>query len=283
MAELSLAAEPQVNNGSIATLKLKVTSSNKNVVPQLYLKLDLPAGVKLISTEPAQIGGAWGISGLQSPANQEFIAKIQVTGQPGTVVRVGAHLAGTLFQEAVPQLSRMTEIMVTAASGAEVVENETSIQPTFGSEIRYYSASGIQFGYGPWPPRVGQETVVRMFWYVRPGDVTTTNGVVTMILPSQVRWVGHQSITGGSQLKYEASSRKVTWVIGALSGQTPAILASFDIGFTPKTADRGHYVTVAKTAYFSFRTENSGQRQLTSPALKTSEIDPNSAQRGLVR
>ncbi len=269
---LTLTAPASVRSGQMIPLTLTAPTSLADLRLMKVVSVTLPKHVTRVSTEPSIDGTTWTIESNTVEA-KTLIMRVTTSLPAGTRLRFSATLAWGVGEARLVQVTRTTDVLITATSGEEVVNGPSTTAVTFAAELRYTGASGVQFGYGPLPPIVGQETVYRAFLYVRPGSADGHGATVTMSLPAGTRWIGHSSLTGGSRVVWNSSARTITWQIGELAANVAPLMASFDLGLTPKTTQRGSVVTMTGPAKLTYQSDRDGLQSSTAAALTTASVD----------
>jgi hypothetical protein len=106
---------------------------------------------------------------------------------------------------------------------------------------RYFSREGDQLGRGPLPPVVGETTTYWAFVPLRNTYNDLENVVVTATVAPRVEWTGETSVTLGQPLRYDASSRTLTWNVGRVTrftgGAYPDVGLAFGLALTPQVDD----------------------------------------------
>jgi len=110
-----------------------------------------------------------------------------------------------------------------------------SAQPNFVQEAYHSYMLG---GFGPVPPKVGQETTYTIRWSIENPGEDIENARVVGILPAGVKWLNETKVNGTTQaISYNNNTRQVAWDLGKISAQTgtifPDLDAYFKISVTP--------------------------------------------------
>ncbi|MBI2037682.1 MAG: DUF11 domain-containing protein [Candidatus Magasanikbacteria bacterium] len=117
-------------------------------------------------------------------------------------------------------------------------------------EARYYTNEGDQLGRGSLPPQVGKMTKYWIFVKV----INTTNAVdnpsFSTSLPDGVEFSGKQSTTIGPQLKYNNSSRTISWSYDSLPANSQTGLY-FEVAVTPTASQIGKNIQLTNSLSFS--------------------------------
>lgn len=91
---------------------------------------------------------------------------------------------------------------------------------------------------GPWPPVPEQETTYTVLLAVSNTVNSAADAIVSMTLPSYVRFTGAVNPAGGA-LTYNNATREVSWNIGEVPAGTTARTAAFQVALLPSTSQRG--------------------------------------------
>lgn len=98
------------------------------------------------------------------------------------------------------------------------------------AEALYFSAEGEQVGRGPWPPRQGETTKIKVSWQpIVIGDVKDVR--ISGTLEQNVEWTGFVPL--GQRLSYSPGTRIVTWLP---QDDTSAV---FELAITPSERQIG--------------------------------------------
>ncbi len=130
---------------------------------------------------------------------------------------------------------------------------------------------------GPLPPRVGEKTTYTVRWQILNISNNISDAEVSAVLPNWMQWPEKISLADGS-LKYDVSSRKVTWKIGKVSAGTGVVLPvkqiAFQVALVPSSSQVGSSPELIKGAKLEARDDfTETPVSLTAPDLKTSLTD----------
>ncbi|MBI2551954.1 hypothetical protein HYW17_01470 [Candidatus Uhrbacteria bacterium] len=101
--------------------------------------------------------------------------------------------------------------------------------PYLETEALYFSKEGEQLGRGPWPPKVGEETRLKVFWRVAGAGAGV---VVGGKLGSHAEWTGFAPQAQG--LSYEPATRMVRWNVRCQMSEVKCDdSAVFEVAITP--------------------------------------------------
>ena len=107
---------------------------------------------------------------------------------------------------------------------------------------------------GPWPPKANEETTYTVMLGLRNTVNGVADGVVSMVLPSYVRFMGLTSPANNS-VSYNSATRQVRWSVGEIAAGTgygsTEKTAAFQIGFTPSVSQKGTSPVLVQEARFS--------------------------------
>jgi hypothetical protein len=155
------------------------------------------------------------------------------------------------------------------------------------TEGRYYDDQFLPVGKGPVPPEVGSTTTYQIYWYLRNNANEIKDVVVSAVIPANVVWM-NDSIVSAGNLKFDATTRTVTWSVNKVPpqvGQTiPELEARFAVQITPLASDVGSFMTLLNAtearATDTFTTESIVQSKEALTTDLTS--DPQAAGKGTV-
>lgn len=263
------------------TTTMRVVQRSGRPLDGIRVALIIPAQTTVTNDDEDFDGVIWTPGSVPTDQAVEKIVSWTTTAGRSTRLQFYATLSYQTVGEPITMVERSIETIVQRQS-VEPDEENLGTRPTIAAEARYQSATGITFGFGPNPPRVGQQTVYRLFWYVRPGSREAAEGTVSAVLPSGVSWYGRESLTGGQGMSYDAKTRRITWRIGALRSDQGPMMASFDLSIKPVTKDRGRTASLLGLTSFTTRI---GSQTVTATAalLTTANIDGGGTGTGIVR
>jgi hypothetical protein len=275
--DLRLTSNPTATSGGQFTTRVNVKNTAATDVTNVQIKLSPPTGPSVVSSNQAVTDYTWSIENIAGHQEKTW----DVTWRVPTAPRRSYRLVATALISKVGQVSRSVDVLVSAVSGEQLAKTTVLTQPAVSAELRYRGASGAQFGFGPLPPRVGEETGYRIFWYVRPGSQALTNNTVTAVLPAGVIWLGHPSVTSGSSITYNAKTRRITWLVGELSAGGNMVVGGFDVAVIPGKAMIGKSINICGAATWSYTGQ--GTSRLMTGGLKSTDVDGRAAGKGLVK
>jgi hypothetical protein len=101
-----------------------------------------------------------------------------------------------------------------------------------GSKALYFYSDGTPIGEGPYPPKVDEKTVIKVFWDLS-NDIHDMEAVeVSAILPNYVKLAGEPNATIGN-IVFDSESGKLSWQIKEMPRTIKEAHANFGIEFTP--------------------------------------------------
>ena len=152
------------------------------------------------------------------------------------------------------------------------------------AEARYNSEEGAPYGIGPLPPVVGQTTTYRIEWHLAKhiDELTAIN--VHAQLPAGVAWT-NKIVADAGELKYDDSTRTVTWTLNRLPKDVNEEEVAFDLALTPGDADANRFAKLLGETRMEATDITNGQKiSKTSPGLSTDlENDEAARGKGVVR
>ena len=173
------------------------------------------------------------------------------------------------FPTAVPGSSRDRFIKITAKFGASNVpmgtdSNEVAVssslvtrvgtQPSF-NQLAYYDDP--DFGsFGPFSPRVGQETAFSFHWQLtNPGNDAENVKIVAKLSPN-IQWANLVKATEGQVVPtFNPNTNEVTWDLGRLPYGTGIFTskyeASFQLKAKPSSTQAGNVIPLIESARFT--------------------------------
>ncbi len=163
---------------------------------------------------------------------------------------------------------------------ATKVTSKINIEP----EGRYYSDQQVPVGSGPLPPQVGQTTTYRLSWTFTNPTNEVSQVVATATLPSNVTWLGKQTVTAGSAVAFDPATREVSWRINRVPPGTGSLFAgleaTFDVSVTPVEADVGQLIILLNQTVVTARDAFTEQDLRVEKAIVTSDLPGDVAAQG---
>ena len=134
------------------------------------------------------------------------------------------------------------------------------------ANLVYYTPEGEQLGIGPWPPVVGETTLVRIVLNVTTNIHSVKNLQFKAKLPTKITWVGKSAVNLGQAIFYDNASGLIIWSLDNLDINQKA-QASFEIEFTPKKDDLRHKIKLLENLKVS------GVDKVTGQGISTTKND----------
>jgi len=167
-----------------------------------------------------------------------------------------------------------------AAQLSTKVTTKLNVEP----EGRYYSDEQIPVGTGPLPPQVGQTTTYRLSWTLTNPTNEVSQVVATATLPSNVTWLGKQTVTAGTAVAFDPVTREVSWRINRVPPGTGSLFASlvatFDVSVTPVATDIGQLIILLNQTVVTARDAFTEQDLRVEKAIVTSDLPGDVAAQG---
>lgn len=129
---------------------------------------------------------------------------------------------------------------------------------TVSQDARYYTSDGIQLGYGPYPEQAWNITAERVFWQIQDFTNDLSNVTIHTTLPSQVEWTDHTSVTAGTALTYDPTTRTVTWHSSNVASFSHPQGASFEVRILPNSDQVGKKINITNDTTFTARDSFTG-------------------------
>lgn len=137
------------------------------------------------------------------------------------------------------EVNLLSSISETVQDDEQNSENESNsdLSLEVKSNAYFYDPQGDQLGVGPWPPVVGIQTNVWIFWEASNSDENLKDFKMSARLPKGVIYTDNKSLLAGT-LHYNRFSRRIVWTVDEIK-EGEAYRASFEVGVIPKTNDAG--------------------------------------------
>ncbi|MFA6131760.1 MAG: hypothetical protein WC702_01665 [Patescibacteria group bacterium] len=125
----------------------------------------------------------------------------------------------------------------------------------FHSSGRYATERGDQLGRGPLPPIVGEETKYWIFWNISGTTNEINNLSITGELPANVAFTGRQTVSTGSAVTYDETTKTVSWktskITPSFSPSAKIIGAAFEVAIIPSENQVGTSPTLISNVLLS--------------------------------
>ena len=150
---------------------------------------------------------------------------------------------------------------------------------------RYFASADSPVGSGPLPPQVGKKTTYQIVWTVTTGEEGLKDLKLTSTLPSYVVWEGQdEEVSGGGQVNFNSSSKKISWDIKQLVAHQQSSVA-FMVSITPSDSQINQFMVLTNATNFTAKKEIGGGTINNIISLITSELpgDPLASGKGRVQ
>lgn len=188
------------------------------------------------------------------------------------------HLVLPIQGEISPSLADSFEI-IASSSGQQALIRSTPLtislnsEAKFSAEMRYYSENGAPLGNGPLPPTVSETTTYIAFWRIENRLHDLENVEVKAVLPPNVQF-DNQIGSDLGDIRFDASTRTVTWTIPYLPKDLTRLEARFAVKITPTSDQVGKFVKLLSGT--SFRATDSTTKAILQRATDTLDSElPN--------
>ena len=134
----------------------------------------------------------------------------------------------------------------------------------------YYTVGGDQLGLGPLPPVVGETTSYWVFLEASALGGTIQELVAKATLTENAHWTGRTSALAGSAPDFDPLSREVSWRVGSLKTDQPAIVG-FEVALTPTPDQVNSAAVILQAVQIKGRDLRSG----VTLKAETTDVDTN--------
>lgn len=242
------------NNGTYKiesqTLELSFTNGVVDVSASAKLNGISQKDGKLIITKKEHTALAEGRpgSGDSINLNLKLLSTFNLDGQENTNLEITPAMVGVL--------SNVPNQQFTVTDGTVSIPLATELN--WQAAARYYTDDGEQLGRGPLPPRIGQTT---RYWVLF--DVYNTTNLVSGLnfvahLPPGVTFTGKQSVTLGTKLNYDETTRTVSWSYAQMPANSQTGLY-FEVSVTPTANQAGQNIKLIQDASFTAKDDVVGK------------------------
>jgi len=274
--ELTVSAPKTTAVGKNITTTILLVSTSDETVGESVVNVSASPGYTIVSSNPSLNRGRFVLSSL-SPRERRTLTIVLKPTATGTV----SLTVDLLFAQARDRQQKYTTTVTGSTSTNDFLTIPSS-NTNLTAEALYTSSIGFQFGYGAFPPTVGEATTFRIFWYIRPSGDQAQSARVSATLPAGVGWIGNSSVTSGSEITYSSASRRVTWNVGSWE-RSDILTGSFDVRLTPTSSQIGTYPRLVNPATLSFLDQRGRAQSVMSGPATTRTADPRSASQGRVQ
>ena len=109
------------------------------------------------------------------------------------------------------------------------------------SKINYYDENHNQVGFGPNPPKIGQETKYRVDFNINNKYNSLSDVILTTKLSSNARYSYEYNTSNGFDLLYDEASNSIRWDIKSI-GKDDSISGSFYVYVVPQAGSAGKVI-----------------------------------------
>lgn len=264
---LEITNPPSVTQGREFIVTAELSNTGSHALANMVIDWELPEGLKIISAAPPLIDNRWRVGDLSAGDTQTMSFHAVLNG--GTLKKTAMSAAAKIVI-AERDVVQATVTRTFSVQPSTIFLDEAQLaQPNLVAEAHYYSDAGFQFGYGPLPPRVGEETVYRIFWYAQLPAGSDRTATVTSSLPPGTAWRGHPTVTHGAAVQYDAKKRTITWDIGVVDSNPTTMSASFDVAVDPGAEDIGQALLLLRPTVLVLKTAGEDRISVTVPGVTT--------------
>jgi len=154
--------------------------------------------------------------------------------------------------------AEISDLGVTTYTPAVSGSSKFNSTLTVSQAARYFTTTGEQLGYGPYPLQAWNVTAERVFWQIQDFTNDLSNVTIHTTLPSQVEWTGHTSVTEGTAMTYDPRTRTVTWHSSSVPSFSHPQGASFEVRILPNSAQVGKNINITNDTTFTARDSFTG-------------------------
>jgi hypothetical protein len=156
---------------------------------------------------------------------------------------------------------------------SDVIRLPLATQISWAVKPVYYTPDGDQLGRGPLPPEVGETTKYWIFVEIQNGINAISKNNFSAILADGVTFTGKESVTLGTQMRYDESAKTVNWSYN-LAPANGRIGLYFEVAVTPNASQIGQKLQLIKSVSFTAEDDVVGkQLSLANGALSNELLD----------
>lgn len=282
-----------VNWGEELNYKIKIKNNSHDFkISQAILKLKLNTNLVDKNSLKEDNGAVWTEDGLiwneQSKIWEDFLKELA----PAAEKEVNLSLTTinqpiNLESYSASQLQISAQAQITSSplgenfiiKSNEIITNVGNLVQ-FSAKAFYYLNENIQVGNGPIPPKVGETTTYKIYWYLNGGNSNLENMTIQAILPPDINWQGNFQVSAGD-LTFDEVSRQINWTLPELLIGDFA-QANFFISLMPTNSQVGQVVTLLNPSTLTCQTDNQAYSQTVNLLDTNLEFDPVKKGEGVV-
>jgi len=168
------------------------------------------------------------------------------------------------------------------ASSSVILQLNSNVN--IGTKALYYYTDGTPVGTGPWPPRAGQTTKLKVFWDLSNDIHELNNLSATTVLPQNINWINEKNVSTGEMI-FNDTSRALTWKINRLPDGVKEAHANFSLAFTPQTSEIGTLLKLTGNTTLTARDVSTDELITRTKSILTTalELDTNASGDGTVK
>lgn len=268
--ELTLTIDAPANEESTIPflVAVRLTNATAAAMQNIRLRVRIPDNLTLVQIDPPAAPNRQPLTWtfVELPMNKEVTMTLTVVGQ--TDVHTLATIQASVQKETATLQTAQQNVLLAPAPTVTTIAQTTADASSilrFAAEARYTSAAGVQFGYGPVPPKVGKTTGYRVFWTISQPGRLFTNVAVKATLPASADWAGNVSTTAGAGPVFDPVAHIITWQVGELAADQTNASASFDLRITPRKDDVGTTVRLLEPTRLTAKDAGQLVTRLTAP------------------
>ncbi|MBN2884900.1 hypothetical protein JXE04_03170 [Patescibacteria group bacterium] len=127
---------------------------------------------------------------------------------------------------------------------SNTIKTEINSDLLLVDKFLYFNEDNVPVGSGPLPPKVNEETKIRVYLTVKNNLHDLSQVEVTLDLPPGVDWSDNDSTNVGT-IQYDQARRQVVWRLGLLPVAVYRADAEFTISITPNETDYNKILVIS--------------------------------------
>ncbi|MDD2680923.1 MAG: hypothetical protein PHE20_02330 [Patescibacteria group bacterium] len=139
-------------------------------------------------------------------------------------------------------------------------------------KVLYFNEDNLPVGSGPLPPKVNEQTTVRVYWTIKNNLHDLENVEVYLDLPVGVNWSDNDHTNVGT-IQYDAANRQVIWRLGLLPLSVYRADAEFSLSVTPNENDRNKILVLSPGAIVVARDKITGANLRVKTGPRTTKLE----------
>lgn len=159
---------------------------------------------------------------------------------------------------------------------SNTIKSEINSDLNLVDKILYFNEDNLAVGSGPLPPKVGEQTTVRVYWTLKNNLHDLNNVEAYLDLPAGVNWLDSNYYTNVGTIQYDTANRQVVWRLGLLPLSVYRADAEFSLSVNPSEDDRDKILVLSPGAVVLATDKVTGANLRVKTSPKTTKLEDDS-------